>query len=99
VVSARAAARFRRVAGQGAEPAVALAPDGRTVAVWQGVSGLTSTGVRARVLAPGGTWSAPVTATPAGINPEVAVDAAGAAVGQPRSPWVPPRHTDNWACT
>ena len=66
--------------GPGGEPAVALAPNGRTVAVWQGFSGITSTGVQASVLVPGGTWSAPVTVAPAGINPQVAVDAAGDAV-------------------
>jgi hypothetical protein len=36
--------------------------------------------VQASVLAPGGTWSGPVTVAPAGINPQVAVDAAGDAV-------------------
>jgi hypothetical protein len=66
--------------GPGGEQAVALAPNGRAVAVWQGFSGVTSTGVQASVLVPGGTWSAPVTVAPAGINPEVAVDAAGDAV-------------------
>jgi hypothetical protein len=66
--------------GPGGEPAVALAPNGRTVAVWQGFSGVASTGVQASVLAPGGTWSAPVTVAPAGVNPQVAVDAAGDAV-------------------
>ncbi len=66
--------------GSGSEPAVALAPNGRTVAVWQGFSGVTSIGVQASVLVPGGTWSAPVAVAPAGINPQVAVDAAGDAV-------------------
>jgi hypothetical protein len=59
---------------------VAVAPNGRTVAVWQGFSGITSTGVQASVLTPGGTWSAPVTVAPAGSRPQVAVDAAGDAV-------------------
>ena len=45
-----------------------------------GFFGITSTGVQASVLAPGGTWSAPVTVAPAGVNPQVAVDAAGDAV-------------------
>ena len=56
------------------------AANGRTVAVWQGASRITSTGVQASVLPPGGTWSEPVTVAPAGINPQVAVDAAGDAV-------------------
>jgi hypothetical protein len=68
------------ILGPGGEPAVALAPNGRAVAVWQGFSGVTPAGLQASVLVPGGTWSAPVTIAPAGINPEVAEDAAGDAV-------------------
>ena len=48
--------------------------------MWQGFSGITSTGVQASFLAPGGTWSTPVTVAPAGVNPQVAMDAAGDAV-------------------
>jgi hypothetical protein len=65
--------------GQGGEPAVALAPNGRAVAVWQGLSGITPE-VQSSVLVPGGTWSAPVTLASPGSNPQVAVDAAGDAV-------------------
>lgn len=66
--------------GQGVEPAVALAPNGAAVAVWQALSGPTSLGIEASVRGASGTWSAPVSVATVGQQPQVGVDSAGDAV-------------------
>jgi hypothetical protein len=65
--------------GGGVAPAVALAPDGRAVAVWEGLPPVTGT-IQASVRAPGGSWSAPVTVGTAGGAPVVGVDGQGDAI-------------------
>jgi len=65
--------------GGGVSPAVALAPDGRAVAVWEGLPPISGV-MKASVRPPGGTWSTPVTlGTDAGA-PQLAIDGAGNAV-------------------
>jgi hypothetical protein len=67
--------------GQGNQPAVAIAPDGRIVAIWSGgpVSKST-TSIRASVRPPGGSWSAPVNVSNGEGRPEIGMDASGNAV-------------------
>ena len=72
--------------GQGVEPAVALAPDGYAVAVWQALSGPTSLGIMASVRDPGGNWSAPTSVSTAGEQPQVGVDGTGDAIAVWHSP-------------
>lgn len=62
--------------GEGVTPSVALAPDGRAVAMWTGLPPIAGT-VQASVRAPGGSWSAPVTVSPDAGPVQVAMDASG----------------------
>jgi len=62
--------------GQGVSPAVAIAPDGRVVAVWTSASA-----VSASVRPPGGQWSPAVTvSTDAYTAPVVGIDGSGNAI-------------------
>jgi hypothetical protein len=59
----------------GVSPAVAIAPDGRAVAVWTGAT------VQASVRPPGGQWSTPVTvSTDAYDAPVIGIDGSGNAI-------------------
>jgi hypothetical protein len=63
-------------------PAVAIAPNGRAVVIWQG-GPATSPNVQASVMPPGGTWSAPVTVDSTfGTwgHPVIGMDASGNAI-------------------
>ena len=62
--------------GQGYHPAVAIAPDGRAVAVWTGA------GIQASVRPPGGQWGAAVTASTVGAYRDlgVGIDGSGNAI-------------------
>jgi hypothetical protein len=60
---------------QGVSPAVAIAPDGRAVAVWTGAT------IQASVRPPGGQWSTPVTvSTDAYTAPAIGIDGSGNAI-------------------
>jgi hypothetical protein len=61
--------------GGGVSP-VALAPDGRAVAVWEGLPPITGT-IQASVRPPGGSWSAAVTLSSNAGTPLVGVDGQG----------------------
>lgn len=65
--------------GQGVQPAVAIAPDGRIVAIWQWTSGVLSN-TQASVRAPGGTFSAPVVVSPNTGRPVIGMDGSGNAI-------------------
>jgi len=65
--------------GGGVSPAVTLAPDGRAVAVWEGLPPITGT-IRASVRPPGGSWSAAVTLSSDAGQPLVGVDGQGNAI-------------------
>jgi hypothetical protein len=65
--------------GQGVQPAVAIAPDGRIVVVWQWTSGVLSN-TEASVRAPGGSFSPPVVVSPNTGRPVVGMDGSGNAV-------------------
>jgi len=70
--------------GLGVAPAVAIAPDGRAVAIWQG--GLaTAPNVQASVRLPGGSWSDPVIVSPHSGHPVIGMDGSGNAVAA----WAP----------
>ena len=70
--------------GLGVAPAVAIAPDGRAVAIWQG--GLaTAPNIQASVRRPGGVWSQPVIVSPHSGHPVIGMDALGNAVAA----WAP----------
>src|SRR5262252_9015463 len=62
--------------GQGYNPAVAIAPDGRAVAVWTGA------GILASVRPPGGQWSPAVTVSTVGAYRDlvVGIDGSGNAI-------------------
>jgi hypothetical protein len=62
--------------GQGANPSVAIAPDGRAVAAWTGASNNVYT-VQASVRPPGGQWSPAVTLTSGSGEPVVGMDGSG----------------------
>jgi hypothetical protein len=65
---------------QGVTPAVAIAPDGRAVAVWVGGPGTAPT-VQASVRPPGGQWSTAVTlTTDAYGDPVIGIDGSGNAI-------------------
>jgi hypothetical protein len=66
-------------AGQGASPAVALAPDGRVVTAWEG-GPFTAPVIQASVRPPGGTWSAPVTVGTDARGPLIGIDRSGNAI-------------------
>ncbi len=64
----------------GENPAVAIAPNGRAVVAWEG-GPATATVIQASVLAPGGTWSAPVNvSTDAFGGPVIGMDGSGNAI-------------------
>ena len=73
------------VIGQGGFPAVAVAPNGKIVVVWQG-GAVTSPDEEAAYKLAGGTWTAPVVldSSPAG-HPLVSMDGSGNAIAV----WVP----------
>ncbi|HEV2372816.1 MAG TPA: hypothetical protein VGS19_11665 [Streptosporangiaceae bacterium] len=65
---------------QGVSPAVAIAPDGRAVAVWEGGPG-TSPTVQASVRPPAGQWSTAVTlSTDSFDGPVIGIDGSGNAI-------------------
>ena len=70
----------------GVEPAVALAPDGRAVVVWVGLSTSISGTLEASVRAPGGAWSQPVQVSPDSGPPHLGIDQAGNAIAVWGSP-------------
>jgi hypothetical protein len=65
--------------GQGANPAVALAPNGRAVAAWEGGPYYAPV-VEASVLPPGGTWSAPVAVGADARAPVIGIDGSDNAI-------------------
>jgi hypothetical protein len=65
--------------GQGANAAAAIAANGRAVIVWQG-GPATAPNVQASAMAPGGSFSAPVTVSSDPGHPAVAIDGTGNAV-------------------
>jgi hypothetical protein len=65
--------------GQGIQPAVAIAPDGRIVVIWQWTSGVLSN-TEASVRAPGGSFSTPVIVSPNTGRPVIGMDGSGNAV-------------------
>jgi hypothetical protein len=65
--------------GQGANAAVALAPDGRAVTAWAG-GPFTAPVIQASVRPPGGTWSAPVTVGTDARGPLIGIDRSGNAI-------------------
>ena len=65
--------------GVGVAPAVAIAPNGRVVAIWQWTSGVMSN-MQASVLPPGGSWSTPVIVSFNHGTPTIGMDASGNAV-------------------
>ncbi|HEX7843168.1 MAG TPA: hypothetical protein VF469_37110 [Kofleriaceae bacterium] len=72
--------------GHGVEPAVALAPDGRAVAVWIGLSTSISGTLQASVRPPGRAWSTPVQVSPDAGLPHLGIDGAGNAIAVWASP-------------
>jgi hypothetical protein len=70
--------------GQGVSPAVAIAPDGRIVAIRQWTSGVMSN-TQASVRPPGGNWSTPVIVSPNSGRATIGMDASGNAVAA----WAP----------
>ncbi len=62
--------------GQGVAPAVAVGPDGRMVAIWQGGPS-TSPNVQASVRVAGGGWSVPTIVSTVPGHPLIAMDGAG----------------------
>jgi hypothetical protein len=64
---------------QGVSPAVAIAPDGRAVTVWEGGPGTAAT-VQASVRPPGGQWSTAVTLTTDFGHPVIGIDGSGNAI-------------------
>ncbi len=65
--------------GQGTSPAVAIAPDGHAIAVWQG-GPATSPNVQASIRPAGGSWSAPVVVSTIAGHPLLGIDGAGNAI-------------------
>ena len=65
--------------GQGISPAVALAPNGRAVAIWQGGPSV-SPNISASVRPPGGSWSAPVVVSTVPGHPVIQMDGSGNAI-------------------
>jgi hypothetical protein len=62
--------------GQGTSPAVAMLPDGRIVAIWQGGPS-TSPNVQASTRTPAGSWSAPVVVSTVPGHPLIGLDGSG----------------------
>ena len=65
--------------GQGTSPAVAIAPDGRAVAVWQG-GPATAPNIQASIRHAGGSWSAPVVVSTVAGHPLIGMDGKGNAI-------------------
>jgi hypothetical protein len=65
--------------GQGVTPVLAVAPNGRIVAMWEWVSGV-SANVQASIRPVGGNWSAPVIVSTASTHPLIAMDGSGNAI-------------------
>ena len=66
--------------GPGENPAVAIAPNGRAVAAWEG-GPVTAPVIQASVQPPGGTWSAPVNVSiDAFGGPVIGMDGSGNAI-------------------
>jgi hypothetical protein len=65
--------------GLGTSPSVAMAPDGRAVAVWQGGPS-TSPNIQAAIRRAGGNWSAPVVISTLPGRPLIGMDGAGNAI-------------------
>jgi hypothetical protein len=63
----------------GVAPAVALAPNGRAVVIWQG-GPATSPNVQASVLPPAGTWTPPVIVSNQPGHPIIGMDSSGNAI-------------------
>ena len=72
--------------GHGVAPAVALAPDGRAVAVWVGLATSISGTLEASVRPPGGAWSTPVQVSPDAGPPHLGIDGTGNAIAVWASP-------------
>ena len=64
---------------QGVSPAVAIAPNGRAVAVWEGGPGTAAT-LQASVRPPGGQWSTAVTLATNYGQPLIGIDGSGNAI-------------------
>ena len=64
---------------QGVSPAVAIAPNGRAVAVWEGGPGTAAT-LQASVRPPGGQWSTAVTLATDYGQPLIGIDGSGNAI-------------------
>src|SRR5229473_1942734 len=64
---------------QGVSPAVAIAPNGRAVTVWEGGPGTAAT-VQASVRPPGGQWSTAVTLTTDFGHPVIGIHGSGNAI-------------------
>ena len=65
--------------GQGTSPAVAIAPDGRAVVVWQG-GPATAPNIQASTRPAGGSWSAPVLVSTVAGHPLIGMDGSGNAI-------------------
>ena len=66
--------------GPGTSPAVAIAPDGRAVVVWQG-GPATAPNIQASILsASGGSWSVPVLVSTVAGHPLIGMDGGGNAI-------------------
>ena len=70
--------------GLGTAPAVAIAPDGTAVAIWQGGT-VTAPDIQASVRPAGGSWSAPVVVSTNSGHPVIGMDGSGNAVAA----WAP----------
>jgi len=66
--------------GQGITPVLAVAPNGRIVAMWEWVSGVSSN-VQASIRPVGGNWSTPVIVSTASTHPLISMDGSGNALG------------------
>ena len=67
------------IIGAGVAPAVALAPDGHAVAIWEG-GPATMPDVEASVRSPSGIWSAPVLVSAVPGHPLIQMDGSGNAI-------------------
>ena len=62
--------------GEGTNATAAIAPNGRTVMMWQGGPS-TAPDIQASIFAPGGGWSVPATVSTAPGHPSIAMDGSG----------------------
>jgi len=65
--------------GQGTSPTVAIAPDGRAVAVWQG-GPATAPNIEASIRPAGGNWGTPVVVSTIAGHPLIGMDGTGNAI-------------------